>query len=403
MQLGERMTRPNKPLVRRRFSSLAKPSGAACNLDCTYCFFLSKEMLYTEQNMSEETLDVYMQNFLRSQPDGEVVVEWQGGEPTLRGLGFFEEAVALGKRYGRPGQRVRHSLQTNGTLLTEQWVEFLARERFLVGLSMEGPKDAHDLYRVNKAGRGSHGQVLRAWHRLQAAGVDTNILCTVHHGNEGRGLEVYQYFRDTLGAKFIQFIPIVERQGSSVLPYYHQGGDVSERSITPGGWGQFLIDVFEEGKRRDVGSVSVQMFDAMVGNALGAYSMCIHAPTCGSSLAVMHTGEIYACDHWVEEGFERGNVTQIPLADVLKDPRQVKFGNDKRALLPDKCLSCNVRWACEGGCPKDRFLGDPRRPLNYLCEGYQRFYRHASEDTAALVGLLEEGRPAADLMNYYAQ
>lgn len=457
---------------RTPFSALAKPAGAACNLDCEYCFFLSKELLYDEdgQRMDDSMLRTYIRDFLDSQPDGDVSLEWQGGEPTLRGIPFFRRAVELADEYRRPGQRVSHSLQTNGTLLNDEWGEFLAENGFLVGLSMDGPAECHDTYRVNKAGRATHAQVLRAWRILQAHGVETNILCTVHAANQDRPLDVYRYFRDELGAVYIQFIPIVERvsrdaiagaggsagggagggagaggglrgglrdalgggaacggcptgagagsgAGAAAGPvpveittdyhrqlYRQEGLDVTTRSVEPHAWGAFLTTIFDEWVTRDVGRVFVQLFDVALGNAMGQYTLCTHAPECGAALAVLHNGDIYACDHWVEPGYERGNLADTSLRDVLASPKQRAFGKAKRTRLSDQCKSCDVRWACHGGCPKDRFApsSSGRPDQNYLCAGYHAFFSHIEPTIVQMVGLMRAGRPVADVMGVAA-
>ncbi|WP_084125824.1 anaerobic sulfatase maturase [Demequina sp. NBRC 110054] len=378
------------------FTVLAKPTGAACNLDCTYCFFLSKELLYDHdgQRMSEQGLESYLSNLLRSQPDGEVEIAWQGGEPTMRGLPFFRRAVALAEQLRRPKQTVRHTLQTNGTLLDDAWGEFLAERGFLIGLSVDGPAHLHDTFRVNKAGRATHAQVMRGHEVLKRHGVEFNILCTVHAANQDHGLEVYRYFRDELGARHMQFIPIVERVTREQLPiaeqgwkdgsgtrilYRQQGDAVTSRSVDPAAWGEFLMSIFDEWAARDVGSVFVQHFDVMLGNALGQYSMCVHSPECGAALAVEHTGDVYSCDHYVEPGYLLGNVADKPLQTMLRSPEQKRFGASKRTSLPRQCVECPVRWACHGGCPKDRFdrTADGEPGLNHLCAGYYRAFSHA--------------------------
>lgn len=272
---------------RRPFSLIAKPTGAACNLDCSYCFFLSKEVLWESkaQAMTDDTLRAWLANFLDAQPDGPVTVGWQGGQPTLRGLAFFEDAVALAQRLKRPGQQVQHAIQTNGTLLDDAWGAFLAREQFLVGISIDGPRELHDHYRVNKAGRGTHDQVVRGLRVLQEHGVDTNVLCTVNAVNADHPLVVYRHFRDDLGAEFVQFIPIVERvepgqeviaesgwrdaEGAFVL-YRQSGSGVTSRTVAPEQYGRFLTTIFDEWVARDVGSVFVQDFDVALGGVVRA-------------------------------------------------------------------------------------------------------------------------------------
>ncbi len=403
--------------LRIPFSVLAKPTGAACNLDCAYCFFLSKELLYDHdgQRMDEAGLEAYLANLLDSSPDGPVEIAWQGGEPTLRGLAFYRRAVALADHLRRPGQQISHSLQTNGTLLDDDWGAFLAEHHFLVGLSMDGPAELHDAYRVNKAGRPTHAQVLRGWQVLARHGVETNILCTVHHANQDQPLEVYRYFRDELGARYLQFIPIVERVPAEQLPLaeqgwrvegnrrllYRQTGDaVTSRSVDPAAWGRFLIAVFDEWVARDVGEVFVQHFDATLGNLFGRPSLCVHAPTCGRQLAVEHNGDVFSCDHYVEPDYKLGNVTETSLAELVASPRQQAFGRDKLTGLPGQCVRCPVRWACHGGCPKDRFdtTTDGEPGLNHLCPGYFAFFSHVRPAMEQMGRLLQSGRPAADIM-----
>ncbi|MFV0428310.1 MAG: anaerobic sulfatase maturase [Arachnia sp.] len=403
--------------VRRPFSLLAKPTGAACNLDCSYCFFLSKEVLWdaSSQEMSEQVRHAWISQFLDSQPDGEVILAWQGGEPTLRGLEFFREAVCLAEELRRPRQQVRHTIQTNATLIDDQWARFLAEHNFLVGVSIDGPPELHDRYRVNKAGRGTYEQVVRGWRALQRHGVEANILCTVNAVNGDHPLQVYRHFRDDLGADFMQFIPIVERfeagseavaeaswrdpQGRFVL-YRQTGTKVSSRSVLPGQYGDFLIAVFDEWVGRDVGSVYVQDFDVALGALFGQYGLCVHAPECGDAVAIEHTGDLYSCDHFVEPGYRLGNVATDDLQHLVQGPFQREFGTAKRTSLTRQCQECPVRWACHGGCPKDRFAttSDGEPGLSYLCEGYFRFYTHIAPALHHMGRLLRVGRAPAEIM-----
>lgn len=407
---------PSRP-IRRPFSLIVKPTGAACNLDCSYCFFLSKEALWNAkaQAMSEETLHAWLANYLDAQPDGPVMIGWQGGEPTLRGMGFFRTAVALAEELKRPTQKLEHAIQTNATLITDEWAAFLAEHRFLVGVSLDGPAPLHDLYRVNRAGRGTHAQVVRGLRVLQAHNVDVNILCTVHSGNANHPLEVYRHFRDELGAEFIQFIPIVERvepgqeqvaedgyrdeRGVHVL-YRQRGDGVTSRTVAPAAYGAFLNAIFDEWVARDVGTVFVQDVDVALGALFGHYSLCVHAPECGDALAMEHNGDVYSCDHFVEPDYKLGNVAAHRFLDLLDLPRQRDFGRSKRTALPTQCQECPVLWACQGGCPKDRFATttDGKPGLNYLCAGYYAFYTHITPALHAMGGLLRRGRPAADIM-----
>jgi uncharacterized protein len=404
------------------FHVLVKPSGAICNLDCTYCFFLSKEALYpgSRFRMSDELLEQYVRQLLESHRSERVAIAWQGGEPTLMGLDFFRRLMALLERYRRPGQLIEHTIQTNGTLLDEEWATFFAEHGFLVGLSMDGPADIHDAQRVDKGGAGTHARVMRAARLLAAAGAESNILCTVHSLNGERGREVYRFFRDEVGARFIQLIPIVERATPDLLevaeagwgshvegrPLYTQSGSlVTSRSITPELWGRFLIDIFEEWVRRDVGTVFVQMFDVTLANFVGAPpGLCIHSETCGGALAMEHNGDLYSCDHFVEPAYKLGNINQTHLLELVASPRQRQFGQDKRDRLPRYCRECDVRFACHGGCPKDRFRDDPygEPGLNYLCAGYKAFFGHVTQSMRHMEALLRTGKPAAGIMRVYA-
>lgn len=403
--------------LRRPFSLIAKPTGAACNLDCPYCFFLSKEVLWESkaQAMTEDVLRAWLVNYLNAQPDGPVTVGWQGGEPTLRGLDFFRDAVRIANEVKRPRQQVQHAIQTNATLLDDAWGEFLAEEQFLVGVSIDGPRELHDRYRVNKAGRGTYAQVVRGLRILQAHRVDTNILCTVNAINAEHPLAVYRHFRDDLGANFLQFIPIVERvdagqesvaesgwrrdDGTFVL-YEQTGTGVTSRTVAPEQYGTFLITLFDEWVSRDVGSVYVQDFDVTLAALFGQYSLCVHAPECGGALAMEHNGDVYSCDHYVEPGYRLGNVAIDDFRAMVGSDFQREFGRSKRTALPRQCVECPVRWACHGGCPKDRFAKtrDGEGGLNYLCAGYYRFYSHVTPAMEHMGRLLRSGRPAADIM-----
>src|SRR6516162_9086314 len=288
------------------FHLLAKPSGSTCNLDCTYCFFLSKEALYPDSShrMSETTLETYIRRLLESHAGPEVTVAWQGGEPTLMGVDFFRQSVELVQKYRRPGQQVEYTFQTNGILLNDEWCEFLKRHDFLVGLSVDGPKEIHDRYRVNKGGEGTFDQVMRGWEHLRRHGVEVNILCTVHAANQDHGRKVYCFFRDKMGVRYMQFIPIVERSTQDFLPlanlgwsdraggkrllYTQSGSAVTERTVGSEQYGRFLIDIFEEWVRRDVGEVFVQIFDVTLSAYFGRSTLCVFAPTCGNSLALEH-------------------------------------------------------------------------------------------------------------------
>ena len=396
------------------FSVVTKPTGAACNLDCQYCFFLSKELLYdaAAQTMSEQTLERYVDEFLESSPDGEVTMLWQGGEPTLRGLAFFEHLIQLCERYRRPTQRVRHALQTNGTLMTDEWARFFADHDFLVGVSIDGPAPLHDAYRLNRGGRGTHAMVVRGWEALARAGVETNILCTVNAANEEHGERVYRYFRDDLGARYLQFIPIVERvraadlaqaergwrSGTSALLYRQDGDCVTSRSTSPASYGRFLCEVFDQWLATDVGDVFIQDVDSTLSAMFGSATVCVHAPQCGANMAMEFNGDVYACDHWVEPDWLVGSInsssfTQLAASDKMRDFARLKPD------LDNECRACPHLRLCWGGCPKDRFVRRGESTHNYLCEGYRAFYEHATPALRAMGMLIAAGRPASDIMD----
>jgi uncharacterized protein len=404
------------------FHLLAKPTGAVCNLDCKYCFFLSKEMLYpgSRFRMADELLETYIRQLLEAQPIPEVTIAWQGGEPTLMGLDFFKRSIELVEKYRKPGQAIQHTIQTNGTKIDGEWAAFFKQHNFLVGLSVDGPKEMHDAYRVNKGGGGSFDQVMKGWERLVDHAVDVNILCTVHAANADHPLEVYHFFRDALKAQYMQFIPIVERVTAEMLPLANHGwserpgGDrplytqigelVTGRSVMPEQYGRFLIAIFDEWVRRDVGKVFVQSFDAALANWVGQPSLCIFQPTCGNALALEHNGDLYSCDHFVEPAFLLGNIQQAHMLDLVASDRQHKFGQDKFDSLPQYCRDCEVLFACYGECPRNRFIHTPdgEPGLNYLCAGYKLFFNHISRPMHIMAELLRRGRYADEVMNILA-
>jgi uncharacterized protein len=401
------------------FHLLAKPTGAICNLDCAYCFFLSKEMLYpgSRFRMADEMLETYIRQLLEAQPGPDVIVGWQGGEPTLMGLEFFERSIAYVAQYKGPEQRVSYTIQTNGTKLNDAWAAFFKRHNVLVGLSVDGPREMHDAYRVDKGGNGSFDDVMRGWECLNRHGVDVNIMCTVHAANADQPLEVYRFFRDELKTQFIQFIPIIERvttelrpvanqgwgdRGSDPRPLYVlEGNQVTDRSVGSEQWGRFLITIFDEWVRRDVGTVYVQMFDAALASWVGApASMCIFSETCGSAVALEHNGDLYSCDHFVEPKYLLGNIQKVHLLELVTSEQQRQFGLAKRDSLPKYCRDCSVRFACHGECPKNRFLTTPdgEAGLNYLCAGYKAFFTHIDGPMRLMADLLRQGRFADEAM-----
>jgi uncharacterized protein len=408
----------------RGFHLLAKPTGAVCNLDCQYCFFLSKEMLYpgSRFRMTDEVLESYIRQLLQSHHTPEVTIGWQGGEPTLMGLDFFERSTELVERHKRPGQKVVYTIQTNGTRLDDDWGAFFKAHDFLVGLSVDGPQELHDTYRVDKGGRGTFVKVMSGWQVLRKHGVEFNILCTVHAANAGYPLETYRFFRDELGAQFIQFIPIVERttpstehvanagwgeMASGVRPLYTQEGHgVTRRSVKPKQYGRFLIEIFEEWVRRDVGQVFVQMFDAALANWVGKPpGICVFHETCGLALALEHNGDLYSCDHFVEPDYLLGNILENAMIELVTSDKQRRFGLAKRDTLPTYCRTCEFRFACHGGCPRNRFRKTPAGEpgLNYLCAGYKLLFHHIDRPMRIMADLLRQQRAPAEIMRWYAR
>ncbi|MCC6946188.1 MAG: anaerobic sulfatase maturase [Bradyrhizobiaceae bacterium] len=404
------------------FHVVAKPSGAACNIDCTYCFFLSKEALYPDggQRMSDATLEAYIRQLLESHRTDDVTIAWQGGEPTLMGLDFFRRANELVAEYRRPNQRVQQTFQTNGIALDDAWCAFLKENRFLVGLSIDGPRELHDAYRVTRSGKGTFDLVLSGWHQLRDHQVDVNILCAVNAANQLHGRRIYRFFRDELGATWMQFIPIVERATPATIAVanagwrprpdaarllYTQTGDlVTDRSVGSRQYGRFLIDIFEDWVRRDVGKVFVQQFDVTLEAHFGRHVLCAHAPTCGFCPALEYNGDLYVCDHYVEPGFRLGNIRERHMLGMVASPEMRKFGDDKRGALTKQCRACNVRPFCNGGCPKDRFLesrdGEPGQ--NYLCEGFYEFFSHVRPAMHVMASLLQHNQPPARVMEWMA-
>ena len=397
---------------------LAKPTGPICNLDCEYCFFLSKEMLYPGDRfrMADEMLETYLRQLLESHLTPEVTVAWQGGEPMMMGIDFFRRSVELVDQLKEPHQRIEYTIQTNGVLIDEEWAAFFKENDVLVGLSVDGPREIHDRYRVDKRGLGSFDRVMAGFEHLKAADVDVNVLCTVHNANQDHGLELYRFFRDDMGVKFIQFIPIVERTTETMLQianlgwstaknakrplYTQQGNQVTDRTVDPEAFGRFLTTIFDEWSHHDVGEVFVQHFDTALANWYGEPAgVCVFSETCGAAVTLEHNGDVYSCDHYVEPDYLLGNISETPLGDLVRSERQVQFGRDKRDTLPEFCRSCDVRFACHGGCPKNRFTQTPdgEPGLNYLCAGYKHFFGHINEPMRIMCELLRQNRAPSEL------
>ena len=385
------------------FHIMIKPRGSICNLDCTYCYYLQKEDLYPGSafRMTDEVLEAFTRDYIRSQNVPEVVFSWQGGEPLLMGLEFFEKAVAFQHRYSRPGMRISNTLQTNGTLLNDDWARFFRAHGFLVGLSVDGPAHLHDAFRVDKGGKPSHGKVMEGLGHLQRYGTEFNILATVNAANMDHPLEVYRYFRDELETPFIQFIPIVERVNQTG---YQEGTEISPRSVTGEAYGKFLNTIFDEWVCKDVGKVFVQIFDVTLAGWVGhPAGLCIFDETCGRALAMEHNGDLFACDHYVEPAYKLGNARREALPILVGSDAQRAFGEAKRDSLPAFCRACDVRFLCNGGCPKNRVLKTPdgENGLNFLCDGYKSFFTHTGPAMKFMAEELKGERPPAGIMEKF--
>jgi uncharacterized protein len=394
---------------------MVKPSGPICNLDCAYCFYLEKERLYPATPsfaMDDDVLESFIRQYIESQPGTTVSFAWQGGEPTLRGVAFFERVIALQRRFAN-GRTIENALQTNGVLLDDRWGRFLKANAFLVGVSIDGPADLHDRFRRDRGGGPTFGAVMRGIEVLKSHGVEFNTLTVVHRESARRPLEVYRFLKE-VGSGFVQFIPVVERVADAptedgltlIAPEAKARARVSEWSVTAEDYGAFLCAIFDEWVRRDVGRVYVQQFDVALESWCGMEaSLCVFRETCGTALALEHNGDVYSCDHFVYPEHRLGNLRVIPLAELAASPRQAAFGEAKRDRLPAECRRCDVRFACHGECPKHRFAlsHDGSRDLNYLCAAYKRFFHHIDPWMRYMANELAQGRPPANVMAWTRQ
>jgi len=391
--------RQGKPVV--RFHAMAKPIGPACNLDCDYCYYLSKSGLLDIDKgarISDELLEEYIKQYIEAHNFESVVFSWQGGEPTLLGLDFFKKVVALEKKYAGPDKRIENDLQTNGTLLDDKWCKFLKKNNFLVGLSIDGPKELHDYYRKDKNGKGSFDKVYRSAQLLRKHKVDFATLTCVNRLTAKHPLEVYRFLRDKIKPQRMQFTPIVEPRGfQNTAPQHwdienmpllgdprtkpgHPESIVEAWSVNADDFGTFLCTIFDEWIANDIGEIFVQYFDAFVESWMGRVNpLCTHGPMCGKGLAIEHDGSIFSCDHYVYPEYKLGNIKDIKIENMVLSFKQEKFGRAKEGLLPQYCRNCEYQFCCFGACPKDRFIKTPDGEvgLNYLCNGWKKFYKHA--------------------------
>jgi uncharacterized protein len=397
-----------------RFHAMAKPNGSTCNLDCTYCYYLHKEQLLNQQRghrMQPSMLERYIRQYIEAQNGEQIVFSWQGGEPTMLGLDFFREIVSLQRKYQPAGQRIENDLQTNATLLTAEWCRFLREERFLVGVSIDGPRELHDAYRVDRKGVPSFDAVMRGIALLKEHGVRFNTLTVINRRNARRPLDVYRFLRDEVGSTYMQFIPCVEPkdfrtvaprhwpveampvQGSSAAHPGRPESVVTDWSVDPDDWGYFLSRTFDEWYRKDLGKILVNLFETAVAQTMGLQAqLCITSEFCGKALAIEHDGTVYSCDHYVYPEYELGNIATEHLGNMAFSARQQAFGFAKRDALPRYCRECKYLSLCWGECPKNRLLRTPdgEPGLNYLCSGIKQFHGHAGQRIREIAGRLRK-------------
>ncbi len=396
----------------KAFHIMTKPTGSICNLDCEYCFYLEKEKLYpdkTEWAMNDEVLESYIKQYIASQKTGEVNFTWQGGEPALLGVDYFRTVIEIEKKYSG-GKKISNSFQTNGVLLNDEWCEFFAENNFLIGLSIDGPEEIHNKYRIYKGGQPSFKDVMRAIELLKKHNVEFNTLTCVQKDNSYKAKEVYSFLKE-VGSGFMQFIPIVERQAkpdgrtslSLVSPEYEGDAQVTDWSVEPLQYGKFLTEIFDEWVLKDVGKVFVQIFDVALEVWYGMKaSLCVFNEICGNAMALEHNGDLYSCDHYVYPENKLGNIVTDGLEKIATSSQQIKFGMDKKIKLPAYCEQCEYKFICNGECPKHRFIKTPdgEDGLNYLCEGYKYFFSHIDPYMRFMVNELNNKRPPANVMNW---
>ncbi len=394
------------------FNVMSKPIGPVCNLHCAYCYYLEKKNLYQKVKnfrMKEDVLEHFTKQYIDAQEVPVVTFVWQGGEPTLLGVDYFRKAVEFQKRYAG-NKRIENSFQTNGTLLNDEWCRFFANNNFLVGISIDGPKELHDPYRTGRSGEPSWEEVMRGVRLLKKHRVEFNTLSVVNDLNVNYPLDVYHFLKN-IGSGFIQFIPIVERIADQpkdddcnlVTPSFGEHARVAEWSVDPRKYGDFLIKIFDEWVRQDVGKYFVQMFDATLANWVGEMAgLCVFNETCGHAMALEHNGDLYSCDHFVYKDYYLGNILETPLKKLALLEKQMKFGYDKRNSLPRFCQECEYRFACHGECPKNRIslTPDGEKGLNYLCPAFKKFFAHVHPYMQYMGDQLEKKQSPANVMNW---
>lgn len=386
---------------------LAKPVGASCNLRCKYCYYLEKSHLYRNapaRVMSDELLERFVQEYIQAQTMSQVLFTWHGGEPLMRPLSFYRKAVALQERYAF-GRQIDNTIQTNGTLLTDEWCEFFKEHNWLVGISIDGPQEFHDEYRRTASDKPSWQKVMRGIRLLRKHGVEWNAMAVVNDFNAGYPLEFYHFFKE-MGAKYIQFAPVVERMaahsdGRHLATLVDQECPVADFSVSPAQWGDFLCAIFDEWVRHDVGQTYVEIFDCTLANWVGERpGFCVYAKECGHAGVMEFNGDVYSCDHFVFPKYKLGNIRDRTLVEMLYGEQQRQFSCLKHASLPKQCKECEWEFACHGECPKNRFVNDRygNPGLNYLCSGYRHFYEHVAPYMDFMKKEFMNQRPPANVM-----
>ena len=389
---------------------MTKPVGSLCNLRCKYCYYIEKSKYYDHEpardryNMSERTLDEFIRQYIEAQTQPQVLFTWHGGEPLMRPLSFYRHVLELQKKYAR-GRLIDNCLQTNGTLLTDEWCEFFRENNWLIGISIDGPQDLHDAYRRAQGGQPSWFKVMRGIRLLQKHGVEWNAMGVVNDYNAEYPLDVYHFYKEN-GCKYIQFTPVVERivrrpDGLTLAPGMQEGGEVTDFSVSPEQWGNFLCRLYDEWVRHDVGEVFVQLFDATLANWAGVVpGICSMSAECGHAAVMEFNGDVYSCDHFVYPEYRLGNIRRQSLTSLMYSERQKAFGRIKHDTLPRQCKECHFQFACHGECPKNRFVrdryGEPG--LNYLCAGYHKYFEHVAPDMDFMKAELDAGRPPSNIM-----
>lgn len=390
---------------------MLKPAGSLCNLRCKYCYYLEKNALYTEQKnhvISDEMLDKFIREYIEAQTSPDVLFCWHGGETLMRPISFYRRAIELQRKYAR-GRRIDNTIQTNATMLTDEWCEFFRENNFLVGVSIDGPQEFHDEYRRTATGKPTFHKVMQGIRLLNKHNVEWNALAVVNDFNADYPLEFYNFFKD-IGCHYIQFTPIVERRierndGLSLAPGMEEGGELVDFSVTPEQWGKFLCTIFDEWVRHDVGTYFIQIFDATLANWAGVQpGLCSLAKECGHAGVMEFNGDVYSCDHFVYPEHLLGNINEKTITEMMYGEKQREFAKLKHELLPQQCRKCPVEFACHGECPKNRFTRDKygNPGLNYLCKGYRQFFEHVKPYMDFMKGELDAKRPPSNVMNFVA-